>query len=203
MKGSSSAFDTHYPPASFFFSFLFFLTLVWHKQNSIPWRVNEALLLQADLQAASSHYHKSMRVISYVAAFCFCVQEIISPQRYVVVAKDVSNSSLNVWLTPTMSSMFVLKMSQAATHRVTTPDRLWRCCAEGVWADGSERLNRKWTGGDQNEWWRDAVQLEREGGGKKEIGKLRARTFSSFILIAQGHFSPFAPSTSLAIRASL
>lgn len=52
------------------FSFLFFfLTLVWQKQNSIPWRVNEALLLQADLQAASSHYHKSMWVISYVCCF--------------------------------------------------------------------------------------------------------------------------------------
>lgn len=41
------------------------------------------------------------------------------------------------------------------------------------------------------------------GRGKKEITKLRARTFSSFILIAQGHFSPFTPSTSQAIRASL
>lgn len=38
---------------------------------------------------------------------------------------------------------------------------------------------------------------------EKEITKLRARTFSSFILIAQGHFSPFTPSTGLAIRASL
>lgn len=38
---------------------------------------------------------------------------------------------------------------------------------------------------------------------KKENTKLRARTFSSFILIAQGHFSPFTLSTGLAIRASL
>lgn len=38
---------------------------------------------------------------------------------------------------------------------------------------------------------------------KKENTKLSAKTFSSFILIAQGHFSPFMLSTDLAIRASL
>lgn len=38
---------------------------------------------------------------------------------------------------------------------------------------------------------------------KRKNTKLRARTFSSFILIAQGHFSPFTLSTGPAIRAPL
>lgn len=47
------------------------------------------------------------------------------------------------------------------------------------------------------------TQSDWSWGGKKENAKLRGRTFSGFILIAQGHFSLFAPSPGLAIRASL
>lgn len=46
-------------------------------------------------------------------------------------------------------------------------------------------------------------ETEFEWGKKGKNAKLKARTSSSYILIAQGHFSPFTLSTGPAIRASL
>lgn len=123
------------------------------------------------------------------------------PFIFNVMLRLFSEHYLQCWLIashkwPGRVLSLLCKMSPAATHRAAALDHsVW---AEGVcgqtevraWAGNGQEGIKMSDGGTQSEW------------GKKKNTKLKARSFSSFILIAQGHFSPFTLSTGPAIRAS-
>lgn len=125
--------------------------------------------------------------------FIFNVTLRLSSEHYLLHGPR----SRHTW--PCCVLSFQCKTSLTATHRVAALDPFVNRAAERVCGQTWVRP-RAGNGQEGIKMSDGATELE---WGKKENTKLRAKTFSSFILIAQGHFSPFTLSTDLAIRASL